>query len=133
MSTPTNERFQRKIAQRGLATTEWIFLLPWGISMPSPSCTDPRAAGAQGQGLTRAGQDCAQRHKGRREALADKCHTHKATQSHGRGRAAAGLLQLEGLQGDRHGWLGVQGHSSQVTPPFLPTAANQTGQPKKYP
>lgn len=32
----------------------------------------------------------------------------------------AGLLKLQGLQGDRHGWLGVQGDSSQASPPFLP-------------
>lgn len=51
---------------------------------------------------------------------------HKPTQSHGTGRAVAGLLKPEGLQGDRHGLLGVQGNSNQVSPPFLPTAANPT-------
>lgn len=134
-----SEWFQRKIAQRGLATTEWIFLLPWGIACPALHAqhreSTPGLQRAQGQGLSRTASAAPpQRHKWEERAppLTNATH-HKPTQSHGRGHAVAGLLKLEGLQGDRAGWLCRETPTKSVLSSSLQLQTQQIHTAKKYP
>lgn len=93
----------------------------------------PGVQRAQGQDLTRAGQDCKCSTTTKGTSGEERAppwlmpYTTNPYNTTAEGRLWLGSWSCRGSrETGRHSWLGMQGDSNQVSPPFLPTAANPT-------